>query len=229
MWGAPYASLVISLAGLALVAAFLLQPCPIPSCSDADLYVWGLFSTLCLLGASATLFPHLCGHIDLRPEELDPSKASAFLGIRIVHGHHPQCDEFKGHEFAVDGKTFCAGCVGLLLGASTALVIATHHFVFGFTYPSRVAFVGLGCVALGLLQMPLLRTSVPSLRSAFNAALVAGFVLVLVGVDEIGSIQFDLVVVGLCVFWMFTRIQLSSWDHERICRSCGYKCDREER
>ena len=55
-------------------------------------------------------------------------------------------------------------------------------------------------------------------------ALVAGFALLLVVVDEIGSLELDLIFIGLCVFWMFTRIQLSSWDHERICSGCGYRC-----
>jgi hypothetical protein len=194
-----------------------------PSTSAAALYVWSLFSALCILGASATLFPHVCLRSARLPEELDPSRISILFGVRVVHGHHSRCGEFQGHEFLVNGKTFCAGCIGLLLGASTALILSTLHFVLGFTYP-WAAFIGLGCVVLGLIHIPLLRTGVPLLRTAFNAALVASFALVLVGVDEIGSLELDLIVIGLCVFWMFTRIQLSSWDHERICRGCGYRC-----
>ena len=226
MRGTPLASLVISLAGVALVAAFLLQPRGIPSYSSFNLYVWGLFSALCLLGATATLFPHLCSHVERRPIDLDPSRTSSFLGILIVHGHHPMCDGFQGHEFAVNGKTFCAGCAGLLLGAFIAVIIATHRFVFRFTYPTIAAFAGVGFVVLGLLYLPLLRTSIPVIRSVFNATFVAGFALVPVGADGLG-LEFDLIVVGLCVFWMFTRIQLSSWDHRRVCRTCGYRCDGE--
>lgn len=222
---AARASLVVSLAGVALVAAALSQPRPVPS-GSAGLHVWALFSTLCLLGALATLFPHLCGRLDRRPETLGPSRTSTLLGVRVVHGHHPRCGEFDGHEFAVNGKTLCAGCSGLLVGASTAVVVATHHFVLGVHYPAVTAFVGLGCVAVGLLHLRLLRAGGPVLRFALNAALVMGFALVLVGVDSVRGPGFDLVVIGLCVFWMFTRIQLSSWDHERICYSCGYRCEK---
>ena len=210
---------------MALVAALLYPPHPAPSSHDAGLYVWGLFSAISLLGASATLLPHLCGRSARGPEELDPSRTSVILGIRVVHGHHTLCGGFRGHEFAIDGKTFCASCVGLLIGASTALVVATLYFVFGFTYPPAAAFIGLGCVALGLLHVPLLRTGIPLLRSALNVGLVMGFALVLSAADKVGSLELDLVVIGMCVFWMFTRIQLSSWDHDRICRSCGYRCD----
>ena len=220
----PLASLVISLAGVGLAAVSLNTTQRMPSTPAATIYIWSLFSALCILGSSATLFPHICLRSDRRPEELDPSRISNLFGIRVVHGHHPRCGEFQGHELLVNDKTFCAGCIGLLLGASTALILSTLHFFSGFTYPWATSFVGLGCVVLGLLHIPLLRTSILILRTAFNLALVAGFALLLVGVDEIGSLELDLIAIGLCVFWMFTRIQLSSWDHERICRGCGYRC-----
>jgi hypothetical protein len=31
--------------------------------------------------------------------------------------------------------------------------------------------------------------------------------------------------IGFCVFWIYTRIMLSSWDHDRICRRCGHSCE----
>jgi len=212
------------MAGVALVAALLYQPHSAPSSHDAGLYVWGLFSALSLLGAAATLLPHLCGRAAVGAEALDPSRTSTLLGISVVHGHHPPCGGFQGHEFAIDGKTYCAGCVGLLLGASTAIVLATLHFVYGFTYPPAAASLGLCLVALGLLHVPLLRISIPLLRSALNAGLVAGFALALATADEVGGSGLDLIVIGMCVFWMFTRIQLSSWDHEKVCLNCGYRC-----
>jgi len=112
--------------------------------------------------------------------------------------------------------------VGLLAGASTAIVIATIHFLSGFAFPAVVAYFGLGCVVIGLLHIPLLRTSIPLLRCALNAILVSGFALALVGIDGRG-LELNLMTIGLCIFWMFTRAQLSSWDHERI-QGCGHEC-----
>lgn len=150
------------------------------------------------------------------------------LGVRIVHGHHPICDGFQGHEFTVSSKTFCASCLGLFIGASAALVTATMRFVFGFTYHPAAAFIGIGCVVLGLTYAPLLRTDMPILRSIFNVGLVTGFALLLAVADEVGGLELDLLVIGICVFWMFTRIQLSNWEHDRICRGCGYGCEIKE-
>ncbi|KON31465.1 hypothetical protein AC482_00640 [miscellaneous Crenarchaeota group-15 archaeon DG-45] len=213
---------------MVLVAALLHRPPPRPSV-DASLHIWVLFSTLIVLGASATLFPHICGRAAVRAEALDPSRTSTLLGVRAVHGHHPLCGGFQGHELAIGGKTFCAGCVGLLAGAASALVGATLHFVYGFTYPPPAPYIGLGLVALGLIHVPALRTNRPILRSFLNAGFVTGFALILVGANEVGGPGLALMVIGMNIFWMFTRVQLSNWDHEKICLSCGYRCLAEKR
>lgn len=212
---------------VALVAALLYLPPPAPSSPDAGLYVWALFSALSLLGAAATLFPHICGRVAFRAEVPDPSRTSIFLGVSVVHGHHPPCEGFQGHEFSIDGKTYCASCAGLLIGASTAIVMATLHFVYGFTYPPMAAPLGLCLVAIGLLHVPLLRTNIPLLRFTLNAGLVAGFALTLTKADMVGGSGLGLIVIGMCIIWILTRIQLSSWDHDKICINCGYKCVKE--
>ena len=173
--GTSYASLSISLVGVTLIAAILLQPRYTPTYPTYNLLIWALFFTLCLLGASATLFPHLCGHVKSPLEELGPSRISTFQGIFIVHGHHPLCGKFQGHEVTINCKTFCASCVGLLLGAFTAIILATHHFIFRITYTNIASLIGLGFVVLGLLYIPVLKTFSPFLRSLFNWAFVVGF------------------------------------------------------
>jgi hypothetical protein len=223
--GTSYASLTISLAGVTLIAAILFQPRYTPTYPTYNLPIWTLFSTLCLLGASATLFPHLCGHVKSPLEALGPSRITTFQGILIVHGHHPLCGEFQCHEITINGKTFCASCVGLLLGAITAIFLATHHFIYRITYTMSASLIGLGFIILGLLYIPFLKTFSPVLRSLFNWAFVVGFALLLVGIDKIGILEYDMIAVGMFVFWMFTRIQMSRWDHGRVCLACGYRCD----
>ncbi len=115
--------------------------------------------------------------------------------------------------------------MGILIGVCTALVITTLHFIFDVTFPSATAYIGLICVVAGLLFIPLKKTDTPLLHSGFHLALVAGFSLVIVVVDGLGSFEYDLLVLSLCIFWMYTRIQLSKWDHGRICEVCGFKCE----
>ena len=219
------AALIISIFGLFIVAGIMNQPRDVSYNASTGPYVWALFSALCVLGASATLLPHLCGHSDHKSQGLDKSRTSTLLGIRIVHGHHHLCEGFREHEFSIGDKTFCVGCIGLLIGASMAFVIATLYFLFGFVYPSPVAFIGMACVAIGLLAVPLPRAGASPLWIAFNAALVVGFALILSAVDQVNGLKLDLFIIGMCIFWMFTRIQLSRWNHTRICRSCGCRIE----
>jgi len=54
---------------------------------------------------------------------------------------------------------------------------------------------------------------------------VFGAFLVLVGIDALAENLFvDLFLTVLISFWILTRIQLSQWDHSRICRDCKSPC-----
>jgi len=90
---------------------------------------------------------------------------------------------------------------------------------------SWAAYIGLLVVLLGIIGVSTLRIRVPFLRSFFNWVFVVGFALIVIGIDEIGSLSLDLIAIGFCVFWIYTRIMLSVWDHDRICRGCGYGCE----
>lgn len=186
--------------------------------------IWALFISLCLLGAVATLLPHRCSPSRALPRDLDPSKFTVVLGVRLHHGHHISCSHFEGHEHVIHGRSFCASCTGMFVGALAAVAVATLHFFFGWNPGRAFGYVGLAFVVLGLLYIPLRIAGGPIQRSLINALFVLGFSLILSTVDVSGSATFDMVVIGLSVFWMFTRIQLSSWSYDKICDECGEEC-----
>ena len=223
---AVWAYLAISLAGVILVAAFLTQP-RVPSTTDGKLLVWTVFSLLCLLGAMATFFPHHCSPSVILPEDLDQSRFTTLKGVRLVHGHHPTCGKFGDHEFNIGLKTFCAGCAGLFMGAVAGLSVATLYFVHHQSLPTSSGYIGLGFVILGLLYIPFFKAGFTMIRTVLNALFVLGFALVLVAVDGVGSLVLDLIVIGLCSYWMFTRIQLSRMSHDIICDGCDEACDKK--
>ena len=144
--------------------------------------------------------------------------------MRLHHGHHISCNHFQGHEYDIRGRSFCASCTGMLVGALAAASIATLHFLLGWNPSRGFGYAGLGFVVLGLVYIPLRVARGPVLRVLINAIFVLGFSLIISVVDVSGSAAFDLVVIGLSVFWMFTRIQLSSWSYEKICDDCGEEC-----
>ena len=221
-----WANLVISILGLLMVALMLSRPVTTPTLSG-NLTAWALFSTLCILGATATLFPHTCSHTTRPSEDQEPSRYTTIAGIRLVHGHHPTCGSFKGHELELGEKTYCAACTGLLIGAIVALIVATLGLFYRMNPPPITGYLGLALVLLGLIYNPFLNITTPILRTLINALFVPGFSLILVAADGHGSPGLDLLVTALSVYWMYTRIQLSRLSHDEICDGCVEPCEKK--
>jgi len=90
----------------------------------------------------------------------------------------------------------------------------------GFAF--LTVLIGVLGVILGFLQLEF-RSLV---RLALNVFFVLGALLILIGIDAlIESLFVDVFLLGIIVFWIFTRIQLSQWDHYRICSKCDMPCE----
>jgi len=179
----------------------------------------------------AVLSPRECSRIFYCKEEYSSqekwvaSNTSLILGFKIVHGHHPFCEKFSSHEFRIKDKTFCTGCTGLLLGASISLFGAFVYFSNNLYISSFFIGIGLLGAALGLL-LPLLNLQRTILRLSLNAFFIFGVFLMLIGIDNlVQSVFIDLLLILFSIFWLFTRISLSKWNHQRICDECRNKCE----
>jgi len=137
-----------------------------------------------------------------------------------MQGHHPSCGKFTAHTFRVKDRIFCAACVGLLLGGLLALAESFLYFFFDCyvaEQASLLVYVGVIGVGFGLFQHKFRSL----IRLSLNTFFVLGTFLILSGIDEmVHSLMVDLFVVSLILFWLFTRISLSQWDHETICSDC---------
>ena len=123
------------------------------------------------------------------------------------------------------GRTLCAACTGLLLGALIALIGTAFLFFGGWP----IGEVGLPAVLIGVIGTVLGFFQLKFrgfIRLVLNVFFVLGAFLILVGIDELtGSLFVDLFLVAFIVFWILTRIQLSQWDHWRICHDCKSPCE----
>ena len=216
-------SLAISLAGVIIAAGFVVSPGSLPS-TRGNIYVWSIFAALLVLGAAATFFPRRCSRSIVNTEDLDPSRYTSISGVRLIHGHHPLCGRFTGHELTVAGKSICAGCLGLLIGATSSLLLSAVYLMFNPVIPLGVGMLGLTFVILGLLYIPVLKNLPTGLRIAVNAIFVVGFALTLMVVVGVGNAEMAFITIGFFVFWMYTRIQLSQWRHNIICDGCDESC-----
>jgi hypothetical protein len=223
---------LLSLLGLLLIALLTAFP---PNISGNIPWrkplIGSIFSAICILGASAVFSPTHCSTIlRLKKSEAPNSNSRTFTShtsSSSMQGHHPSCGEFSAHIFRIGNKTYCAACTGLLFGGLFALVGALLYFFaswhVGVQNSSLIVVVGILGVGLGLFQFKF-RSFV---RLLLNTFFVLGTLLILIGVDVlVHSLMFDLFVVSLILFWLFTRISLSQWDHRRICSECnGVACE----
>jgi uncharacterized membrane protein (UPF0136 family) len=217
---------LLSILGLILVTVLTAYP---PTANVAVPWrkplIGSIFSIICILGALAVFSPNQCLKIfKLKNKNSSNSGLGAFVSHRLspsLKGHHPSCGNFAAHVFQVRNKTFCAACTGLFIGALLALTGALIYSFnnWGVFEQNSYLMVSLGVlgVGLGLFQFKF-RNFV---RLSLNTFFVLGTLFVLVGIDErVQSLIFDLFVLSMILFWLFTRISLSQWDHKRICLEC---------
>jgi hypothetical protein len=183
--------------------------------------IGSIFGLICILGILAALFPKQCSRTS-HFQKMDMNTTS-----HRIHSasHHPDCEKFSAHVIRVSNRTLCAACTGLLLGAIIALVGTVFYFfdgwhVEGVSFPA--VLTGAVGIVLGFLQLKFRGF----IRLTLNMFFVLGAFLILVGIDELTESLFvDFFLAALIVFWILTRIQLSQWDHWRICSNCESQCE----
>jgi hypothetical protein len=178
-------------------------------------------------GIIATFFPRKCSStLDSQEKGKQPISPAEKQTLQVtVKGHHPDCGEFPAHVIRVEGHFFCAACTGLFLGALLALLGTILYFFVGLEFVHigfLVVLIGQAGIILGFVQLKFKNF----IRSALNAFFVFGAYLVLMGVDMIGeNALIDFYLIGLIIFWIWTRILLSQWDHWRTCQACKLNCE----
>lgn len=228
----------ISLIGLILASILLFY---MPASQDSPWrrpIISSTYALICILGAIAVFFPKKCSRVvflkncettptPYKTPQLDETRTTAFFGFKLTHGHHPKCEGFSDHEFQIGKKTYCAGCMGLLIGASISLVTVSAYFISQVQLDKEaIPLIGFGftTVLFGLLT-PIFIAGRSAIRIATNAFLILGMLSILVGADTLlHNIQIDLYLIALDILWLTTRIALSQLNHERICANCTRKC-----
>jgi hypothetical protein len=220
--------LIISFLGLFLVVLLTAFPPTVTSdFSWRKPVIGSVFSVICILGVCAVFLPNKCLGILRAVKKNNVASNSVKPALHgnsnTLQGHHPTCGKYDAHITKINGKTVCAACTGLLLGAILALIGAWVYFFGGWSVTedsSLLVLLGVVGICFGLFQFKFRSL----FRLAMNTVFVLGALLILIGVDAlIGSLVFDLFVVSLVFFWLYTRVSLSQWDHELICSGCDAK------
>jgi hypothetical protein len=213
--------LVVSIFGLVISTALLRNPF---SSTAGFVYRRALivlvYDLVCIAGILAVLFPIACSRVLgtrlslAEPPERFGMRATEFLGVLVVHGHHPSESELTKHELFFRGKSFCATCYGLLTGAVISLTTITAFAISGWSgwidiYPAYlVYYIGVAAVITGLLH-PLITKVAAKARFVLALMFVLGTSLMLLATDLLtANLMADLFVILLAVFWLLSRISL---------------------
>ena len=185
-----------------------------------------IISVISILGIIAVFLPNKCSKI------FNPKNNSYQISLKsstsqnlsyYIRGHHPSCGMFSAHIFQLRGKKICLACFGLFIGGLIALPMGIGYFFLDFPIYENgifVVIIGTIFVFFGLFHFKFNRL----LRFIFNTTFVLGSMITLIGIDYlIESIFIDLLIISLIIFWLFTRIIFSKWNHENICFKCKIK------
>ncbi len=217
--------ILLSFLGLFIVVMLTIYP---PRVHEYLLWrkplIGSIFGLICIFGILAAFFPRVCSRIfnlgKKKPSGSHLGKFSSHGTSSTLRGHHPDCGSFSRHVFRIGDKTFCAACTGLVLGGLLAIAGTFLYFLVNWhveTNSFAIVYVGVLGVGFGLFQFK----SRSFVRSLLNIFFVFGTFLIVIGVDNlVHSVMVDLFLIALTLFWLFTRISLSQWDHQRICASC---------
>jgi len=186
--------------------------------------IGSMFAAVCTLGIFAAAAPEKClgtiGNHGVHKKWVS-SSASTKAPLK---GHHADCGKFSAHVIFVRNKVLCASCSGLAAGALIALAGTAAYFFLGVNVaqngPAMLA-TGELAVAAGLIEFRLKGYQ----RLLLNALFVVGGFLTLVGVDSLTeNLLVDVYLMMVIVACVLARVQLSQWDHWRICRVCIEPC-----
>lgn len=209
-----------------VVAVALLSPLPGPAAPVERSVVAVVFVGACVLGLSVAVRP--AWYRRLRDGRSHGDGGGPPRPNRPTRGHHPTCVHFASHVLEIGGRTRCAGCTGLGLGAALAAVLMVAHA--GLPYglplgtPLAAVAIGLGLVAANFVEVAALRGSAP-VHLASNVLLVLGFLLIVAGtLEATGNTAYGVLAVVVSVLMVDARIRLSGWRHAEVRKSCGEAC-----
>jgi protein-S-isoprenylcysteine O-methyltransferase Ste14 len=186
------------------------------------------FGVICVLGIIAGISPSRCNRLFIHFQtgtSTHTEGRSKSQGKREISykGHHPVCGSFSSHVIQIGSKTYCAGCAGLVVGATIALM-GTALYVFLQDPSAQLVAVsfwaGLVGVTLALLQYELF-VGKASVHLLLNVIFVVAALLLLIGVNEMnGSLSLGVYFFLVILFLINVRSTLSRLEHEKKCATC---------
>jgi hypothetical protein len=190
------------------------------------LFVGGAFIGSGIFGISLAINPGWMKKFTKQLKKTSVTKPLKKPKIKIK-GHHPDCEKFKNHIINANSKSYCAGCLGLSIGSVISITAFIIYIITEVKYANFFQYlIILGLFFIGIAYIEILVTKRNAVTHVIsNIFLVIGFFLVIISMLEItGNKIYALIGVTFSFLWLDTRVQLSSWQHTKICKNCNKSC-----
>ncbi len=204
----------VLLAELGLIITSMVVLIAQPTYPTQTFLLRAVFAMICALGIIA----------GASPASLSFSVAERRDG-ESVSGHHPDCGRFNGHTVNLLGRQRCAGCTGLVIGATASLVglalgLGPHGLGIETVFWGGVILVGLG------LAQHFIDLGNEWVHLSLNIWFVVGAWLIFESIQALGlGVGVQVYFLSMTVFWVWARIRASQWTHVGVCSGCTEKCE----
>lgn len=194
--------------------------------SDEKMTVSGVFIACCCIGITLALYPRWIRKITRK--NIQMTQDIKERPRRSFHGHHPECERFQTHTITIHKKTWCTGCLGLLIGSLASIFVMFIYVLYPVRLSSlnffMILFIGLFIIALIYIEI-IVGSKYLGTHILSSAMLVPSFFLITMSVTELtGKMIFSVLTVLLCVLWLDTRVVISNARHRQTCSSCKESC-----
>jgi protein-S-isoprenylcysteine O-methyltransferase Ste14 len=220
-WRNGYLSIILlPVLALALLYGLILN---IPS----NYFSWqrgisnALFIIICIIGIVVGIYPKIFSKNWPSEKPIENTKIA-------FQGHHPPCEAFSHHIIIIQGRTLCAGCIGLIIGGIAAILITFAPKSLLESNTVIIMILGGVFILIGLFQH-VIDFGNPILHAILNTVLVVGVVLTRSGALLINdALTIDAYILVFTIYIIWTRIQLSNNDHVITCNACEKVCDNNQ-
>lgn len=223
-----YYVIIAFIAAIITLTIALIYPSSSNTVTTNDkLLISGLFILSCIFGLSLAIYPGWFRRLIKYGDQGSKKKKSKKTKLNFK-GHHPDCKEFRSHTLITKSKILCAGCLGLAIGSIFSIILIISYNFINLTYYSTMLYiplsVGIIFISLSYVEIMLpIRNSIVHIIS--NIFLVISFLILTVSIFEItGDKIYGVLMIILSFLWLDTRIHLSDWQHDNICKKCSQTC-----
>ena len=219
---------------LSALSAFLILVITFFSSSNVNtieihdkLLVGAVFITSCIFGITLVKYPGWLRRKTGHRYHDSVKKQTQKITVKYK-GHHPDCGRFCSHTVITKNKTYCAGCLGLAIGSTISIILVIIYISITLRQNLNLfyflMFLGFIIIVFTYVEIMLpIRYAI--IHVASNIFFVIGFLLITIGIIETtGNKIYGMISILLSFLWLDSRIQLSNWQHTKICQSCNKNC-----